>query len=793
MAHHQAGRLQQALPLYQQAIAADKSNSDAHQFMGLLFLHAGQPEQGIACIRNAIAINKGVAPYHDNLGAALESIGDYEGALASYEAASTLDQDSADRMFGKANALAALGQVTRSEQEYRKAIALNPEDSAFHFNLGNLLKSEGRLHAACECYLQASTKKPEIEGVLVNWGNTLLALRDYPNAIQLLEKAVEKNSKSVEALTALASGFLGEGEFEHAKKRIAQAEAALSGSEHGSKVVVMNLKGKLALQTAAFREAISAYRQVLKIEPDNPEAISGLAATFRWIQPSGYEPELVTDIQFLFEHPVIVSQRFSRLAANQIRHHLDPQFQQLKQSGDWSAVVPIIAGSDLLKSYLATVTNTDAELEVSLILLRQALLTVAISQQAISESVRNLASALAVQLFLNEHVYMTDAEEQAMVSQLVTIANQAAEQMQADVATTETEFVVCVLAMFEPLARLEIRKALLAIDPANWSAQFSQLIKLTVKEPVEEAKIRSEIEPLVHIDNAVSNAVRAQYEQHPYPRWFHLAEKSRVSYHQYLVSLFPYFVPPEELLEPVSVLCAGCGTGQEAAMIVNSKLTKEVVGLDLSATSLAYARRMTTQMKLPNLKFVQGDILQVAELGQRFPVIESTGVLHHMGDPVAGWQTLVDVLQERGMMKVGLYSTRASREVSQARDWIETQRFGSDDETIKKVRATILSADQTHPLYALRHSEDFYSVSACRDLIFHVQESTYTPAELLPILDQLNLDFIGFELPDEKTRARYLSQFPEDKSMTNLNNWDQFDENYPNTFSGMLVFWCQGK
>nr|MBX2885551.1 class I SAM-dependent methyltransferase [Granulosicoccus sp.] len=347
------------------------------------------------------------------------------------------------------------------------------------------------------------------------------------------------------------------------------------------------------------------------------------------------------------------------------------------------------------------------------------------------------------------------------------------------------------LAMYQPLHRLDICGALSELNQSSMSTSFAKLIQLVVREPQEEALLRSRIEPLSPIDNTVSDAVRGQYEQHPYPRWFDLTEKSRISYYDYLNSLFPHFAPSEALREPVSVLSAGCGTGQEAAIIASGRLTEEVTGLDLSATSLAYAQRMATKKSLSNVKFVQGDILNLNELGQTFPVIESTGVLHHMADPVAGWQSLVNVLREPGMMKVGLYSTRASKEVEKARAWIKAQGYPSDDETIKEVRAKILSADQDHPLYALRHSEDFYSVSACRDLIFHVQECTYTPAELSPILKQLGLNFIGFELPTEQIRADYLAQFPEDRSMTNLESWDQFDQKYPDTFSGMLVFWCQ--
>nr|MBX2835288.1 tetratricopeptide repeat protein [Gammaproteobacteria bacterium] len=441
LAHHQAGRLQQALPLYEKAVAVDNNNSDAHQFMGLLFLHAGKPKQGISCIRNAIAINDQVAPYHDNLGAALESIGDYEAALASYESASALERDNADRLFGKANVLAALGKASKSEEQYRKAIALNPDDSAFYFNLGNLLKSEGRFQSACECYQQASIKKPEIEGVWINWGNTLLSLHDYSNAVQLLEKAATQNPNSIDVLTALSTGLMKEGVLEQAGKRIAQVESLLSQSDDRAKVSIWNLKGKLALQTAKFREAISAYRQVRKIEPDNLEAAAGLAATFRWILPTAYEPELVSDLQQLFQHPEIAGQRFSRLAANQIRHRLGFEFAKLERGEDRAKTIAVIASDDFLKTYLSDVTNTDAELEANLTLIRRVFLELAVAQEVVADSVRDLACSLSVQLFINEHVFATDDIEHGLLARLAKNVAPAVACLTAESNSTQEEFV----------------------------------------------------------------------------------------------------------------------------------------------------------------------------------------------------------------------------------------------------------------------------------------------------------------------------------------------------------------
>ena len=43
---------------------------------------------------------------------------------------------------------------------------------------------------------------------------------------------------------------------------------------------------------------------------------------------------------------------------------------------------------------------------------------------------------------------------------------------------------------------------------------------------------------------------------------------------------------------------------------------------------------------------MQADILELEKLNKNFDIIESGGVLHHMDDPFAGWQVLVNCLSQ---------------------------------------------------------------------------------------------------------------------------------------------------
>jgi hypothetical protein len=84
---------------------------------------------------------------------------------------------------------------------------------------------------------------------------------------------------------------------------------------------------------------------------------------------------------------------------------------------------------------------------------------------------------------------------------------------------------------------------------------------------------------------------------------------------------------------------------------------------------------------------------------------------------------------------------------------------------------------------------DFYSLSECRDLLFHVMEHTYTLPQIGEMLDALGLEFLGLK-PKEKYAKIYEDMFPHDKTKASIAHWDALEQRYPRAFSGMFVFWA---
>ena len=95
---------------------------------------------------------------------------------------------------------------------------------------------------------------------------------------------------------------------------------------------------------------------------------------------------------------------------------------------------------------------------------------------------------------------------------------------------------------------------------------------------------------------------------------------------------------------------AGCGTGQHPISTAARFRNSQVIAVDLSLSSLAYAQRKTEELGIKNIEYIRSDILNLKKLDKQFDIIESVGVLHHMNDPMAGWKALVDCLKDGGVI-----------------------------------------------------------------------------------------------------------------------------------------------
>ena len=168
-------------------------------------------------------------------------------------------------------------------------------------------------------------------------------------------------------------------------------------------------------------------------------------------------------------------------------------------------------------------------------------------------------------------------------------------------------------------------------------------------------------------EDDVSQAVRAQYEENPYPRWIEAGPPVQ--------PIILKDTPPEKVPD---VLVAGCGTGLSTIEFARQMRHARILAIDLSLASLSYAKRMAEKFSIGNIEFAQADIMMVGSIGRQFDFVDASGVLHYLADPWAGWRILLSLLRPGGVMQVGLYSESARQNVVAARQLIADRGYRPD-------------------------------------------------------------------------------------------------------------------
>jgi ubiquinone/menaquinone biosynthesis C-methylase UbiE len=232
------------------------------------------------------------------------------------------------------------------------------------------------------------------------------------------------------------------------------------------------------------------------------------------------------------------------------------------------------------------------------------------------------------------------------------------------------------------------------------------------------------------------------------------------------------------------ILIAGCGTGAHSIETAQRFPDAQVLAIDISRTSLAYARRKTREAGVQNVQYAQADVLKLDTIGRRFDLIEVVGVLHHLSDPAEGWRVLLSILRPGGLMLVGVFSALGERTINADRTFIQERGYGPTADDIRAGRQELIHHSQAMA------STDFYSTSGCRALWFNAVEHQFTIPDIGALIDADGLSFLGFEVrPD--IREQFTREFPEPGAFTDLNCWQAFEQAHPSTFTGMYVFWVQ--
>lgn len=808
-----SGRQLEALNANQTAVKLKPEDAGAHSNLGNVLKELGRKDEAVSSYMQAIVLDPDFAEAHSNLGVIFQELGRLDAAVGSYDKAVTLKPDFVLAHYNLGNALQELGRLEDAEVSFRNAIAARPAYAEAYNNLGVTLKGQCRLTDAEKSYRQAIKHKPDFAEAYNNLGITLKELERYEEAedsfnfalaldpkyttayynlgvtlqyLDRLEEAEDKYRKAIALNSNYAEAHCNLGLILQSLGRLSHAETSYRRAialEHNYAEAHGNL-GNTLREQGRMGEALDCYRHALALKPKFPEVYINLAITIKNVRFKSTDSNLYPQLtQLLTEGNFTRPKDIAKSILSLLKHDSNiadflNKKQPLVNIEDTLSIIRKLDNLPLLHQLMRLCPLPELQFERLFIEIRGAVLN-NLNKITVSPEFIYFISSLAQHCFINEYIYTESNQEKCLITELEN-------DIKRSIAETEQPEAIKILCLscYRPLHKYNWCNSITSID------NIEDIKKRLIEEPLLERAIAQNIKILNKVDDKVSLAVKDQYEINPYPRWLKLAIPIKAKTVGMVCDELKLQIHSESItrMSAPNIFIAGCGTGQHAIETANRFINCHVTALDLSVASLAYAQRKTKEMGLTNIDYLQGDILHLAQLGKKFQIIESLGVLHHMNDPMTGWRILTDLMEAGGLIKIALYSASARQHISRIREEIARAKVMETEIDIREYRRELAnSSDHDHQL--LKESSDFYSVSTLRDLIFHVQEHQFTLPLIKNHIDELGLKFCGFENQDIDNK--FMELYGTNADINDLSLWHQFEKIHPSAFAGMYQFWCQ--
>jgi SAM-dependent methyltransferase len=240
-----------------------------------------------------------------------------------------------------------------------------------------------------------------------------------------------------------------------------------------------------------------------------------------------------------------------------------------------------------------------------------------------------------------------------------------------------------------------------------------------------------------------ANAVRAFYENHPYPAPLRDLDRHRELYRKRDRRRVLSFLlwPTEKPRADREILVAGCGTSQAATYALREPDAR-VTAIDISETSLRHTLNLQRKYGLRNLGIHRLAIEQVQDLGQTFDHIVCTGVLHHLPGPDTGLRALRNVLMPNGAMHLMVYAAYGRAGIYMMQEYCRLLGIGASEAELRNLGATVSVLPADHPIAGVaRRTKDFTYPDALADALLHPQDRAYTVPQLYAWLERCGLSF----------------------------------------------------
>ena len=539
------------------ALDIQPDHYEARVNLGNVLYNQGRLEEAAAQYQISIEINSNNPVVHNNLGNLLSTLDKNEEAATSYQKAIQLNPNLAAAYQNLGNLRLKQALYDKAVNNYSQAIRLNPNDGSLRNSLGIALMNLDRNNDALLCFQQSIQIDPSFVDPHINIGNVYLEQGNYNEALKQFEIALRLAPTLPEIHNNIGTVYFNQGNLD---KAISYYQRALEINPLYT--VAINNLGKASRFKGQFDLYMNYYRLAVEQLPDAAEVRTAFIENIQNIVPGAYNPWLDDELKKCYSLSGANYSAITLCTSQHLKHKYN-----IHSSGEYDddhirTMLEKFSSDPLFLLFLEKTYISDADLELLLTKVRAVLLLNFCEENTISLADLKVVNALAFQGLNNEYVFASDDVEDSLLSRLRDSIEHLVPTLESP--TVELENKLLIFGMYDRIFSLSCKTRLSIMPSSSWSEAFRPLLEQTLTIPFEEERIKQEIISIGNIEDKTSQLVQSQYEENPYPRWLSIPKLKQENINHFIKRLFPHFVPPAFLDEPIQILIAGCGTGRPA-------------------------------------------------------------------------------------------------------------------------------------------------------------------------------------------------------------------------------------
>ena len=283
---YDADGFRQAINLFNEAIVKDPDYGLA--YAGLANVYASEYaltknpesfEKATSNAQRALQIDDRLAPVHVSLGRIYQQSGKLGKALAEFHRALQEDPASLEATYHIGEIYEAQGKFAQAEEAFGSLLDRRPGYWSAYSGLGAFYYRHGEFQKAAQQFQTMIKLQPRNSTGYHDLAGAYMAMGRYEEAVKTLEQglAIEKTSRGYTNLGAAYMYLKKYQEAADAMKKATQLDPHNDVLWRNLGDSYRQIPSRTADATSAYKQALEAATEELKINPNNTEVLSGIA------------------------------------------------------------------------------------------------------------------------------------------------------------------------------------------------------------------------------------------------------------------------------------------------------------------------------------------------------------------------------------------------------------------------------------------------------------------------------------------------------------------------------------